>query len=76
MEGPLKKTRVSYKARLDSRLTSQYLLSMQEVELVKKSEYDDSLYVVTQKGLEFRNRLDEIIEMLDMQGKSMYYQLE
>lgn len=76
LDTPQKKTGISYQARLDNRLTSQYLRLMQDVELVKKTEYDESLFILTEKGLEFRKRLDEIIGMLDLPDNSLIYQIE
>ena len=76
MDTPLKKTGISYRTRLDNRLTSQYLRLMEDVELVKKSDFDESMYAITPKGVDFRNRLDEIIAMLDLPEESLMCQLD
>lgn len=64
MTGPMRKTHVCYKVNLDSRLTNRYLSLLQSVGLVRK-DYDDGLhYVITEKGIIFRNKFLELNELL------------
>jgi len=64
-ENKLKKTHLTYKANLDSRLASKYINSLIKLELVAKSSMDPSFYVITQKGRDFLKQYNGLIKMIE-----------
>jgi predicted transcriptional regulator len=64
-ENKLKKTNLTYKANLDSRLASKYINSLVKFELVAKSSMDPSFYVITQKGRDFLKQYSGLIKMIE-----------
>lgn len=65
-ENPLKKTHVTYKANLDSRSASKYMVLMERLELATRSKEDPSYFVITQKGHEFLGHYQELIKIVDV----------
>ena len=64
-ENKLKKTHLTYKANLDSRLASKYINSLIKLELVSKSSMDPSFYVITPKGRDFLKQYNGLIKMIE-----------
>lgn len=64
LDGPLNKTRISFRSNLDTRLTNQYLGLLLSSGLIEKNDNSDSLYRITLKGLMFRNKFFEFETML------------
>ena len=62
-EAELKKTHITHKANLDSRLTSKYINSLVELNLISKK--DPSFYVITARGRDFLKQYEELIEMIE-----------
>ena len=62
-EGSLNKTRISYKANLDSRATNKYLEELLKLGLIAKSEREPSYFMITQKGLDFVQLYEGIMKM-------------
>jgi len=65
MSNPLKKTHITFKCNLDSRAVTKYLSIMQNVGLVGKSNENPSLYVITQKGIKYRNQFNSFMSMME-----------
>ena len=65
IENPMKKTHITFKCNLDSRAVTKYLSIMQEVGLVEKSSEDKSFYVITQKGIKYRNQFNSFASMIE-----------
>ena len=65
-ESQLKKTHVTYKANLDSRLTSKYLRALLLLEMVEKSTSDPSYYNITPKGRNFLEQYRGLIKTIDL----------
>lgn len=65
-ENPLKKTHITYKANLDSRSASKYMVLMERLELANRSKEDPSYFVITQKGREFLKHYQELIKIVDV----------
>lgn len=65
IENPMKKTHITFKCNLDSRAVTKYLLIMTQVELVEKSNKDPSFYVITQKGIKYRNQFNSFASMIE-----------
>ena len=65
MSNPLKKTHITFKCNLDSRAVTKYLSIMQNVGLVGKSIENPSLYVITQKGIKYRNQFNSFMSMME-----------
>jgi len=65
MSNPLKKTHITFKCNLDSRAVTKYLTIMQNVGLVGKSNENSSLYVITQKGIKYRNQFNSFMSMME-----------
>jgi predicted transcriptional regulator len=64
-ESPLKKTHLTYKANLDSRLASKYINSLVKLELVSKSTRDPYFYVITQTGRDFLKQYNGLIKKIE-----------
>jgi predicted transcriptional regulator len=72
---PLKKTHITFKCNLDSRAVSKYLLILTHVGLVETSKTNPSFYVITQKGINYRNHFRSFLSLMendlqDLAGKS------
>lgn len=65
MASSLKKTHVTFKCNLDSRAVTKYLSIMIDVGLVEKSTSDHSLFVITQKGVKYRNHFNSFMVMME-----------
>ena len=65
IQHPLKKTHITFKCNLDSRAVTKYLSIMTEVELVGRSPEDSSFYVITQKGIKYRNQFNSFASMIE-----------
>ena len=65
IENPMKKTHITFKCNLDSRAVTKYLSIMTEVGLVEKSTKDSSFYVITQKGIKYRNQFNSFANMIE-----------
>jgi len=63
-EGPLRKTHVTYKARLDSRTTSKYIMLLLGLEMIAKSDDDPSYFTLTQKGRDFIEEYEGLIKIV------------
>jgi len=73
MSNPLKKTHITFKCNLDSRAVTKYLSIMLYVGLVARSEEDPSYFVITQKGIKYRNQFQSFVTLMeqDMQKISL-----
>ena len=69
MSGILKKTHISYRARLDSRLTDKYLSLMRSSGLVIFSEDDPKFFKITSRGIYFLETFQKIEELLRVERK-------
>jgi predicted transcriptional regulator len=65
IENPLIKTHITFKCNLDSRAVTKYLAVMKYVGLVEQSKNDSTLYVITQKGIHYRNQFHSIISIME-----------
>jgi len=65
-EGQLKKTHLTYKANLDSRLASKYVQALENLQLVTKSSKDPSYYIITEKGRDFLEQYYELIKFVNL----------
>jgi len=65
-ESQLKKTHVTYKANLDSRLTSKYLRVLLQLGMIAKSADETSYYVITQKGRNFLEQYRGLMKNVDL----------
>ena len=72
IEHPMKKTHVTFKCNLDSRAVTRYLLIMTNVRLVEKSNEDQSFYVITQKGIKYRNQFNSFAQMIESDLEKIY----
>ncbi len=71
MSNPLKKTHITFKCNLDSRAVTKYLSIMLYVGLCARSENDPSFYVITQKGIKYRNQFESFVTLMDNDMKKM-----
>lgn len=62
---PLKKTHITFKCNLDSRAVTKYLTIMRASRLIDISERDSSFYIITQKGLKYRNQFNSFVSMVE-----------
>jgi len=65
MANPLKKTHITFKCNLDSRAVSKYLSLMMDVGLVERSSSDPSFFVVTEKGVKYRNQYNSFVNLME-----------
>ena len=63
LDGPLNKTRISFRSKLDTRLTNRYLELMISSGLVEKQDLE-SLFKITLKGMMFRDKFYEFENLL------------
>ena len=61
----MKKTHITFRCNLDSRAVTKYLSIMQYVGLVEKSKKDSSFYVISQKGIEYRNHFQSFMSIME-----------
>ena len=64
--GQLKKTHLTYKANLDSRLASKYVQTLEKLQLVTKSIKDPSYFIITERGREFLVQYYELIKFVNL----------
>ena len=74
MANPLKKTHITFKCNLDSRAVTKYLSIMQNVGLVAKSNENPSLFVITQKGIKYRNQFNSFMAMMEQDVQNISIQ--
>ena len=74
MSNPLKKTHITFKCNLDSRAVTKYLSIMLYVGLVGRSENDPSFYVITQKGMKYRNQFQSFVTLMENDMKKLSLQ--
>lgn len=72
MSNPLKKTHVTFKCNLDSRAVTKYLSLMIHVGLVEKSKKDPTHYMITQKGINYRNQFYSFVSMMENDLESIH----
>ena len=65
-EGQLKKTHLTYKANLDSRLASKYVQILEKLQLVTKSIKDPSYFIITEKGRDFLQQYYGLIKFVNL----------
>ncbi len=72
IENPMKKTHITFKCNLDSRAVTKYLSVMTYVGLVEKSSDDHSFFVITQKGIKYRNQFNSFAHMIENDLNKVY----
>ncbi len=70
MGSPLKKTHITFRCNLDSRAVTKYLAIMTHVGLVEKSKSDSSFFVITQKGIHYRNQFQSFVSIMETDLKT------
>ena len=65
ISSPLKKTHITFRCNLDSRAVTKYLSIMIKVGLVERSKKDPSYFVITQKGVSYRNQFNSFVHMVE-----------
>ena len=65
-ESKLKKTHVTYRANLDSRLASKYLQALSQLAMISKSSEDPSYYIITEKGRDFLQQYNGLIKAINL----------
>ena len=68
---PLKKTHITFKCNLDSRAVTKYLSIMKYTGLIDLSTQDSSFYVITQKGINYRNQFKSFVTMMEKDLESL-----
>ncbi len=64
LDGPLLKTHIISKSKIDSRTITKYLLTLELVGMVKKSN-DKLLFEITQKGVDFVHQYQMLVNMIE-----------
>ena len=65
INNPLKKTHITFRCNLDSRAVTKYLYIIMSVGLVERSSVDPSFFVITQKGIKYRNQFKSFVTMME-----------
>ena len=65
INNPLKKTHITFRCNLDSRAVTKYLNIIMSFGLVEKSKTDPSFFVITEKGVKYRNRFRAFMSMME-----------
>ncbi len=65
INSPLKKTHITFRCNLDSRAVTKYLNIIMSFGLVEKSKTDPSFFVITEKGVKYRNRFRSFMSMME-----------
>ena len=68
---PSKKTHLNSQCNLDSRAITKYLDIMESLKLVKQSSKDPSLFEITQKGIDFSNNFEKLIDIIETDLKKL-----
>ena len=71
VSSPLKKTHITFRCNLDSRAVSKYLMILMNVGLVERSKKDPSCYIITQKGISYRNQFKSFMSMMERDMQSL-----
>jgi len=64
LNGPLLKTHIISKSKIDSRTITKYLSTLELVGMVKKSN-DRLLFEITQKGIDFVYQYQMLVNMIE-----------
>ena len=64
-KGPMKKSHISFKCKLDSRAVTRYLKIMAQSNLIKNSIEDPSYFILTLKGSNYLKNYQELVKILD-----------
>ena len=70
ISSPLKKTHITFRCNLDSRAVTKYLSVMIRVGLVERSKKDPTYFVITQKGIHYRNQFSSFVHMVERDLKT------
>jgi len=68
---PCKKTHLIGQCNLDSRAITKYLDIMESLKLVKQSSKESSLFEITQKGIDFSNNFEKLIDIIETDLKKL-----
>jgi len=72
IEEPLIKTHITFRCNLDSRAVTKYLATMQYVGLIEKSKKNSSRFVITQKGVVYRERFNTFVDMIQPENDNTH----
>jgi len=64
-KGPMKKSHISFRGKLDSRSVTRYLKIMIQSNLIKKSIEDPTYFILTLKGSNYLKNYHELVKILD-----------
>ena len=65
IQNPLKKTHISFRCNLDSRAVTKYLRLMESAKLIKKSEMDPTIFMISQKGINYLTTYKDLIKIIE-----------
>ena len=68
---PSNKTHLNAQCKLDSRAITKYLNIMESLKLVKQSSKDPSIYEITQRGIDFSNHYEKLVDIIDTDLKKL-----
>ena len=68
---PSNKTLLIAQCKLDSRAITKYLNIMESLKLVKQSSKDPSIYEITQRGIDFSNHYEKLVDIIDTDLKKL-----
>jgi len=63
--GPMKKSHIGFRCKLDSRAVTRYMKIMIQSNLIKKSIEDPSYFVLTLKGSNYLKNYQDLVKNLD-----------
>ena len=68
---PSKKSHLNAQCNLDLRAITKYLDIMESLKLVKQSSKEPSLFEITQKGIDFSNHFEQLIDIIETDLKKL-----
>ena len=63
--GPMKKSHISFRGKLDSRAVTRYLKVMIQSNLIKNSREDPTYFILTQKGNNYLKSYQELLKCIE-----------
>jgi len=64
-KGPMKKSHISFRCKIDSRTVTRYMKIMTQSNLITKSKEDPSYFILTLKGSNYLKNYQDLVKNLD-----------
>jgi len=71
-EGPMRKTSIAGKSKLDTRMLDRYIRMLLDAKLIDKDKYDHRLFTITDNGRRYIMLYNSIKSMLSRHEFNLY----